>query len=331
MGTAFTAVADDENALFFNPAGLSETRERFRLTILNPKIQASKDAVNFAQDIVDLETDTTEEITEFLRPLVGDHEHISFDLFPHVLFRAFGAGVGIGILGNASVDADIVNPVVPELETDIRATYGGVISAGYTLLGKMLQVGTGIKILQRQSQIRTFTVDDIALEEGEEFDAIEDLENGTGIGYDAGIILHPAELTILAPAKFLNPAVGLSFQNIGDIDFGDAVKEIGNLAVGIALRPKLWILETTLAFDVNFLNELNTIDPSKLYHFGGEIRFPMVLAVQVGYQHGGVSGGISLDLWIFEIQGATYVEEIDEYAGQDPDRRYSLQLGLLTF
>lgn len=329
MGTAFTAVSNDENALFFNPAGLASTREKFRLAVLNPKIEASTDAIQFAQDLLDLEGSDISAATDLLEKHTGEHQRLAVDLFPHLLFRAFGAGIGIGLLGNAELNTDVDLALTdPELVTDSLATYGAVVGGGYTLPGDWVQVGAGLKFLFRQSVTKEFNAAALA---AEDFDIADELNNGFGVGYDLGAIFHPDQLNMMNSLKFLKPTVGLSFQNIGDIDFGDAKKEVGNLAVGLAVRPDLWILETTFALDFNFLNELHRIDQSQILHFGAEARFPKVLAVQIGYQHTGITGGVSLDLWAFEIQAATYVEETEEYAGQQPDRRYSVQLGILTF
>lgn len=324
MGTAFTAIADDENSLFFNTAGLGQQRDKLRIAILNPKVEASADAISFVQDVLDLDGAEVSEATALLEEHTGEHQRVAADLFPHVIFNLMGVGIGLGALGVAEVNTDIINAKrFPELRTDTRATYGGVIGLGYKLPGDLIQIGTGLKLLSRQAVIKTFDAEALT---DENYDIADDLKDGFGYGYDFGLILHPGELGILKPVQFLKPAVGLSFQNAGDIEFGDAGKEVGNLAVGIAFRPNFWILETTLAADFNFLNELNRYDLSQLYHIGAEIRFPKILSLQVGTQQEAITAGIGLDLWFIEINAATYVEEIGAFAGQDPDRRFAVQL-----
>ncbi len=328
MGTAFTAVADDENALFFNTAGLGQQTDKLRIAILNPKMETSTNAISFIQDIVNLDGEDVTQATALLEKHAGEHQRVATDLFPHVIFNLMGVGVGLGVLGTAEVNLDIINAKrFPEFRTDTRATYGGVIGAGYRLPGSLdfMQLGMGLKLLSRKAVIKTFDAEELTKEN---YQIADELKDGFGYGYDFGLILYPEKLAFLKPAQFLKPTFGLSFQNAGDIEFDDAGKEVGNLAVGAAIRPDFWILKTTLAVDFNFLNELNRYDLSQLYHIGAEVRFPKILSLQVGTQQEAITGGFGLDLWFIEINGATYVEEIGAYAGQKPDRRYVLQLAL---
>ncbi|MDP2752998.1 MAG: hypothetical protein Q8P40_01195, partial [Nitrospirota bacterium] len=52
MGGAFTAVSDDENALFYNPAGLSKI-SKFKLGLINPLLEVSKKSIELVQDAQD--------------------------------------------------------------------------------------------------------------------------------------------------------------------------------------------------------------------------------------------------------------------------------------
>ena len=60
MGGAFTAVADDEQALFYNPAGLADI-SRLNLAILNPLVGVSEDSLEMYQDLQDTHFETVEE------------------------------------------------------------------------------------------------------------------------------------------------------------------------------------------------------------------------------------------------------------------------------
>src|SRR3989338_7925440 len=61
MGGAFTAVADDENAIFYNPAGMNNIEGFGGVEILNPFVEVSRETIDFfkdLQDVSDAPTDT---------------------------------------------------------------------------------------------------------------------------------------------------------------------------------------------------------------------------------------------------------------------------------
>ena len=65
MGGAFTAVADDENALFYNPAGIAEI-STLRAGIFNPLFEVSQDGMDFVNDAMDTDFDNVDDAVDFL-------------------------------------------------------------------------------------------------------------------------------------------------------------------------------------------------------------------------------------------------------------------------
>lgn len=60
MGGAFTAVADDENALYYNAAGLADI-SMLNLAVLNPLVEGTEDGMEMYQDLQDTDFETVEE------------------------------------------------------------------------------------------------------------------------------------------------------------------------------------------------------------------------------------------------------------------------------
>ena len=85
MGGAFTAVADDEHALFYNPAGLADI-SRLNLAIVNPLVETTEESVEMFQDLQDGNFETVEEAEDFLRKYIGVQQHIRAAFNPYIGF-----------------------------------------------------------------------------------------------------------------------------------------------------------------------------------------------------------------------------------------------------
>src|SRR3990167_9522892 len=73
MGGAFLTVSDDENALFYNPAGLNDVKGFGGVGILNPEAAISTDSLELYKDIQDVEGTDTTQVVDLLRKHVGKH------------------------------------------------------------------------------------------------------------------------------------------------------------------------------------------------------------------------------------------------------------------
>ncbi|MBT8341441.1 MAG: hypothetical protein HKP58_20380, partial [Desulfatitalea sp.] len=182
MGGAFTAVADDENALFYNPAGLSSI-SMLNVGIFNPLVEVSGDSIDLIGDLGDTDMDNVGEVTDLLRKYVGKHQHVRAALFPHVGFRLANVGAMVGGLVQAEVDADIRNPVYPEAYLDYVQDISLLAGAGVGLPLTGLRVGATLKGGQRKSLSEVYTADDIADNNFDDrFD--NDMKSGNSVGLD---------------------------------------------------------------------------------------------------------------------------------------------------
>ncbi len=324
MGGAFTAVADDENAMFYNPAGLNSIKGFGGLAVLNPLVEGGSNTVQFAQDIRDVaDAATTTEQTQLavalLKRWMGEHLHVRSAVFPNLTVHNFG----IGVLGQATFDGE-VHTVTGSDTLDVRGGYdlAGLASAayGFSIFGKPFQIGMTGKLVNRRLLDRPYTANDLVTQNGIDFS--RDLKRGTGFGVDAGVIY-----TLPLP---LNPSLGATVQNIGDIDLGDAGKLKQQLNAGLALRPTFPFGSLTLALDmVDVTGNIGSDqDKAKRLHAGAEYRFPRVLALRAGFNQGYATAGATLDLWILKLAYAYTTEEVGAYAGQRPDHRHVAQISL---
>ena len=324
MGGAFTAVADDENAMFYNPAGLNSIKGFGGVELLSPLAEASTNTFQFArdmQDLADAQTDAAQAqlASDLLDEWLGEHIHARASSFANVVIHNFG----LGILGQGAFDG-AVHTVTGSNALDLRGGYdvAGLISGalGFSVVGGVLQVGATGKIIQRELLDQSYTANDLVVQDGIDLD--RDLQNGSGGGVDLGVRY--------ATRLPLRPAFGVTVQNVGDVDLGDAGELKQQINVGLALTPTIPFGGVTLALDVvDLAGNLGTDnDLPKRIHAGLEYRLSRMLALRAGLNQGYGTAGVMLDLWLLKLAYAYTTEEVGAFAGQNPNHRHVAQLSL---
>ena len=315
MGGAFITLSNDENAMFYNPAGLNDVSGFGGLTILNPLGEISKNSDSLYKDLKDLDTNSESAVADFLSKMVGEHQHVRVAALPNLYMHNFA----IGVLGQGTLDMEIRNRANPEVLTKIMIDEGVVASGALGFWDQMLQIGLTGKYFQRDGIDTVYHATDIA---ANNFDPLHQREKQSDFAFDLG-----------AKVNFKNalkPNIALVVQNITDLDF----KQLGvipqEVNVGASVNPDFWILKTTFAVEVDDLTKNADADKdlAKRVHLGAEIRFPMILSLRAGLNGGYPSAGIGLNFWLLRVDAATYAEEIGAYAGQRSDRRYVVQASL---
>jgi hypothetical protein len=324
MGGAFTAVANDENALFYNPAGISKIKT-FELGLLNPVIEVSKGSLDLYSDAADSDLSDTGEITDLLRDYVGETQHLRFSLTPHMGLNFGGnAAALISGLGSATLDAEIRNPVYPEVHTDVIVDYGLVGGIGVNILPiPGLRVGVAGKMITRSSLSEVYTAADLASDTFED-DFEDDMEDGAGISADIGVIYT------IQNNPFFDFDIGLVAQNVPSMDMEDAEDIDTQYNLGFAIGKEILGFSFIGAFDwMDFTNNIGDDDDlGKRLHAGLEVQLPILLAARVGVNQGYFTAGATVDFWVLKLDVATYGEEVGVGAGQKEDRRYVAQLTL---
>ncbi len=334
MGNAFHAIADDEYALFSNPAGL----------LHNPKFGQNKNVgiltyfelgVRINQDLQDL--------TKFYK----DNETKLSDpssLTTEQLDRVLGSKAGIGMQGPLSVgyigknwgvafiDTVDVNAVVgrdaplPLLHLDAvaHASLVGGFALPLTLKKKDdLWFGIGGKFFYRgdiNKKISLFELTEIK-------DIKDEFMFGNGFGIDVGFLYHISE----------NWDIGISVQDVASVVVKPVAKPgIGvarenaaiitpNLSTGIAYRPNPkwiqqyipeWLFDKPV-FSLDYSNYFNS-DYSIFtrLHLGMEIATIFHrLYLRMGLNQGYGTYGLGLDLYFFRIDFTYYRRELGVYPG----------------
>jgi hypothetical protein len=322
MGDAFTAVVDDENALFYNPAGLSKI-DTLSFAVVNPLLEASADSIDLAYDADDTDTDDTAEVVELMRDYLGEHQHLRGGIFPHVGFNIAGYGVMVGVLAQATLDAEIRNPTWPEADMDYVYDRGLVAGVGGRIPFLDLRLGATLKYISRSSLNEVYTATDIASDDFEdEFD--DDMKEGSAVALDLGVIYQ------LPWIEWVDTDVGFTIQHLPEMQFGDAQNQETQANIGVAAKKGFGGFTVVGALDYVDLTHAigEDRDIPKRLHMGVELQLPLILSLRLGLNQGYLTYGFSADLWALKLDFAGYTEEAGAYAGQRDDRRYVGQISL---
>jgi hypothetical protein len=316
MGGAFTALADDENALFYNPAGLSAIQQ-LDLAVLNPLVDVSKKSIDLFEDAQDIDTDDVGQVSDLMRQYIGEHQHLQASFFPYAGFRVASTGVMIGGLAQAVADAEIRNPAWPEAQVDYVQDLGLLAGFGLRLPIAGLKMGAAAKYISRKSLDEVYTASDIADDSfGDRFD--DDQKSGSGLSLDLGAIYT------LPFISFVKTDIALAVLNLPEMDMGDAKDLKTQANIGIAMEKML--AKFRLVGTLDYLDLTQALeedkDLGKRLHMGIELKTPWFVAIRGGINQGYFTAGATVDFRLLRLDFATYTEEVGSYAGQRGDQRY---------
>lgn len=334
MGNAYVAVADDFNALFYNPAGLARLKT-WDMEFINPSFMASSNVKGLASDAQDsLQSGKTDDTLDLLEKHTGENFGVGFGLTPHFVLPGFGVGLGL----EASAQAVFHRDVTVDLDTGLRAVMPVAFAKNF--FNQRLSVGGAIKLRARAGIEQNFSMDDIAAFQSSKKSSgtpgpnDRDLEDyvkaGTGYGADLGILF--------TPTKVFEPTIGVSITDLGGTPYdaydvkGSSLgaPEIQLASVNVGMSAKPWKGEWTYllaAIDMHSINQPYSF--SKKLSLGLEGGLGSILKVQTGLYNGYITAGLQFDVGLLNLRVITYAEEIGSSAGYRPDRRVAAQLKLL--
>lgn len=334
MGNAFVAVANDYNALFYNPAGIARLKD-WRGEFINPTVEISENTVRFINDAGTLVSGSAGDVTSVLDILeknVGKSQHFALQLTPHLVFPGWGFGVGIDLSNTLTFHRDI------SANIDFGPRVIAPLAVAKNFLDDRLSLGASIKFVAMSGVDREFSINDLEAFTGnkknENSNKLSDyLQGGQGIGTDVGLLF--------TPIKAMEPTLGVSVTDLGGTPYKQlnfSGNKLGSprsrqpaLNTGISIKPltagKMYLLASADAHAVN-----QAFHYSKKWNLGIEWGYGSILKIQSGLHQGELSMGFELDVFLFSCRFATYTEQLGTIAGQDDslrDRRYVLQLKFL--
>lgn len=340
MGGAFTAVADDYNALFFNSAGLAWREEGQMNFYIQGMVTPS--IFPFYSDLNNAGSNSTN-ITNALSSHFGDH---------------YASRVGLGAVWVRPEWGIALAPVDLTIEADVHGTAGvtlGVQAYQDVLLQfgkawgigekKNLAIGVAPKVIYRAYFEKDLTVFDLV--QSTSLFRPSDAQEGMTFDTDVGILyrVEVPEDGWFKWLKYAKPTFGLGVRNLLDIGFKTNFHLLGKdsspvtgsrmerrFDVGSKWElPEFWVFKPRLMIDGRDMGS-RYASFKKCFHVGAELLWKAFGWLQGGYRmglsQGYITAGVSAELGIFLLDLATYSEEIGTSGAPRESRRYLARMSL---
>lgn len=312
MGNAYTAVASEGDAIFYNPAQLARV-SGFHWTILDPRIGVNgPQALEVAQVAGNGST-----LADKLNGLYGKAVWVGGGAKSSFVVPNFG----IAAFSNGDVGINLQNPAYPQMNLNYALDYGVALGAAVDFIPSVWSVGftfrrvnrTGTSLPLGPSVLATLDLDRIK----------DNLKNrGNGYGLDFG-----TSVTIPSPIR---PTVAFTIRNVGYTEFshdeGIAAppRQDPDMTVGASIMIDALLFNITPSIDYRYIDRPD-IQTGKKLHLGVEFDLPLI-SLRAGLNQGYYTAGAGLDFGVLELEAATYGVELGEYPGQLEDRRYMVQM-----
>ncbi len=368
MGDAFTAVANDENSVWTNPAGIGRSRKARSRSVFNvskvPNLigGANTEGKAFYEGFKSAGSDSVDGILSQAGDLGDKPFWARAALFPVALFdldRVTPASFGLYSNTTAKIVIPKDTPEVARVET--VSDVGAVLGIGYTNQSNRFNIGLQLRPVLRYAYEDRIPSADLLDKGALQTRLKEDSNKSTGLGADFGMMYTVADfwfptvgLAILnlptgCHADYLNPfteqrenVCGTAYS--GDFANEDALSTVDptDIRLGVAITPRLsHSLSMRFALDVHHLPlgtaaqsyGLQGIEVSKLIHGGVEffVGNPLMLSpfsLRAGYSQGFATAGASVNLGVLALDIATFGRDVSSTSKPIEDRRV---MGSLSF
>ena len=326
MGNAFTAAANDEMLLFYNPAALRSVYYNM-YEVVGFNTTTNENTINLGKSSSSFST---------IGSLAGKkiYNEANLGLLSHVNSR-----FGWSLFSNGLLDIQVRNPIIPYLETKAYVQTGLAGGMAWSFLDFQLDLGLGVKLVQRSGIDTKLHIFDEAIIEFTEDQKTTKLQkkfaSKAAFAPDAGVIYH------FDSYHNMEPKVAFSLQNIGGLDFEGAGKVPMTMNIGVSTESEFNGFDMILAADYRdladsqeMISKGNIMTERNIkigVEFGWQKLFNghHLISFRAGRNGPYNSVGWSMNLFGFKVDFAKYSEEIGGYAGELEDKRTSLQVSLI--
>ncbi len=347
MGNAFTAVADDFSAIFYNPATLAFRKEgHLRMFVRggsNPESLELFDEVDAASSKE--ESEQPQAYSDLITSHYGDHFYYRVPTIGGVWVRP---GWGVALIPiDLSLDASVHRQVGPMINVNLYADTTLAFSYAKALKwfpkSHQLSWGLTVKSIHRIHVGEAISAGQLA--DGSDVFDTSQANEGLTVDADLGTFWKPAvpKKGFFSFLKYMEPSFALVGRNLVDYGFkqnfhlidkdsGEPPKLQRRMDIGTKWDlPKFWVFDPHFAFDVRDIFHENWTF-KKGYHAGFEMYWKMF-----NWWKGHWAGGINQGYWTaglgarlawFQLDVASYGEEVGTEKSPKESRRYMLELAL---
>jgi hypothetical protein len=337
MGGAFYGLSDDENAVFYNPAGLG-FYEGGKDLMLSLKVEGSGNVPAAIQTLISAGNRSVAAVIADLQQYQGNPITGGITpLYAYYLRKYFSAGLLIADTKAA------VSLLGADLDTTADVTVisdsGVFIGAGFPVV-EGLSVGANVKALFRAGGQRTYTVLEIAQNTGFSGDISTLGGMGGGVDFDLGVTYQLPTFckgVVNRVSLVANNLLGSPFTLFRMSGYGPPPGLPRLLTVaGYTRLPGfgavdhvnllLDFAEFQIGGESNVDYGARTGSLWKHINLGAEARLFGWLTGRIGLRQGNPTFGLSLDGRFFQLDLSTYAEELANLPGRLTSRRFALRL-----
>lgn len=326
-GVKLTTGLYDEN-FFGNPAR-AVANPRFRVTILDPMVEASSSAVTNIPAMTN-----GDDFYSGLADTAGDNNHARMQTtMPSVYFPAGDnkLAIAVGVITSS------------QLNVNMRRSYNldpqGIIDIGPTvtvarrfLENDALALGLNLHGTYRLATSSSYTAVDLI--KGRSLSPTSSGGQGAHIDVDLGgtfvLPVEPMGFQVTTGLA-LNNIMGGKYENLSMQPASGItalpIAQPRTLGFGAAVRKAEWasLTDTVIAMEFTDIGNNSGGSLFRTLHLGGETHFG-ILAPRLGLNQGYIAAGLGIDLRFVNIDVATYGEELSLNVGGQQDRRFAFKL-----
>lgn len=350
MGDAFVAVANDYSALFYNPAGLARREDsEINLSLeggLTPKfIEFGKDLSNASQT-PGTDSAKQEAIMSAIQKVYGETYGFRFTPMAGIWARPKWA---LGVIPlDLSMEVIPHQQVGPSLDTTVYADTTVAMAWAqdvHWLSNARTSIGVTGKFVNRGFFSKGINAIEIAADSN--LIKSTDLKEGYTVDADVGMIVTPeipGEGWFWQAMKLARPSFGAVVRNIGEVGFGQSLKLFNKeksdkperlyrvIDLGSKFElPQLGIFSGRAVADMRDIMHPR-FSPRKGLHLGAEFDWRMTSwwkgQWRVGVNQGYFTAGFSALLGVFNLDLATYGEDVGTYTTPKQNRVYQMKMSL---
>ena len=322
MGGSSVAVTNDETALIVNPAALGRLRDYYG-TIIDPELEAGKGASDVYAAKAFTQPFTLQQVIPSAVLSPGTYFHTRAHVMPSFVAKNFG----LALLANYQLNAQ-ANASGTFVDTFYRDDLSLLLGYNLRLFDGRIKIGFVGKVTSRIELIEPLLDPNGALDLPT-LATLGKAKEGLGIGADAAIILA-------APWSYV-PTLTAVVRDVGgtafDKSYGNRLStstvrpatQAQDIDVGLAVFP-IYTNSIRSSWSVEYrglTSGVNEPDKAKLIHAGVELNFSDIFFMRAGMNQRYWTAGLELSSEHFQIQLASYGEEIGSYSTTlREDRRY---------
>lgn len=348
MGDAFVAIANDYNALLYNPAGLARLEDgQINLSMDfagSGSFKTFYDDVNEAGKATGTSGDKATAFTNVLQKYYGKQFSLRTGLFEGQWVRP---SWGIAVIPlDFTMDLQVHNMVGPAL--DMKAFADTTVAYGYgkDIKGVEGRLSWGVtgKFINRGYASKQLLPLDLATDSN--VVKTEDLQEGYTVDADLGLLYTPflPSEGLFYYMRLAKPTFGAVIRNAADIGFGQSLKLLNKtktaapeslhrvLDVGTKFEyPNIWIFSGRGALDIRDIGHPN-FTWRKGFHLGFEFDWRVASwwkgSYRIGVNQGYPTLGFSALFTMFNLDLVTYGEDIGTYNTPKENRVYMAKFNI---